>query len=637
MLAARPSPAMKQSQSATATLGWSGERGRRSCGSKSCDTNTAPAGLSLAEDHQPTQSIELPAAVTQEPGESDQARPSAQVPESAPALSPLKDPRLRLCRACNLLLPASYPKARKHYHPDCRPNQSVNATSAQRESDSVALKRKREDTQPDEREDGDQRPLQETDSRKRLCLDCHERLPSSFIKAGKRLHVGCTRPPPAALPPDSSSTRDAAPASSHAFVTPSQHRPRARKPWDQVGHSTKAARKRSVLEFANSIHMPLSELHPAVPAAALMHLAGHTRKKMRTVPGLKISSEYKISRLEEAIAITHGTATAQFKLGTHITDPRKLIRTVNISGRPLVIICDFGGGSTKLGVTYFDTKGTAHFVALVISEAKDNWVGLNSLKTPGVLRFVGESARYSNIWAVLQDLIDTDPRTCLAGDWNSVSAIIGHKGAAANFPCPICTIPKEDLDKMAPYRQQHDKQSIDRPPLLRIDSRNIVPLPLHVYLGIGNRLADIGLTTELGKTAVTALVAGTKTKHTPSKGGLADYHGMNGRELKRFASRATAVLTPADTTPASAASGSPSSGDSDVATMIDWLNRLSGSLLTGGWLNLDQITALRTLFDEINIDWHAVTGDKHFPKLHMRFRSLRSSRITPPSTRSYTR
>jgi hypothetical protein len=51
--------------------------------------------------------------------------------------------------------------------------------------------------------------------------------------------------------------------------------------------------------------------------------------------------------------------------------------------------------------------------------------------------------------------------------------------------------------------------------------------------------------------------------------------------------------------------------------MIDWLNRLSGSLLTGGWLNLDQITALRTLFDEMNNDWHAVTGDKHFPKLHM--------------------
>ena len=51
--------------------------------------------------------------------------------------------------------------------------------------------------------------------------------------------------------------------------------------------------------------------------------------------------------------------------------------------------------------------------------------------------------------------------------------------------------------------------------------------------------------------------------------------------------------------------------------MIDWLNRLSGSLLTGGSLDSGQITALRTLFDEINIDWHAVTGDKHFPKLHM--------------------
>ena len=126
-----------------------------------------------------------------------------------------------------------------------------------------------------------------------------------------------------------------------------------------------------------------------------------------------------------------------------------------------------------------------------------------------------------------------------------------------------------------------------------------------------------GLTTELGKTAVTELVAGTKTEHTPGKGGLADYHGMNGRELRRFVSRATTMLMPADAASAAAASNSPSSGDSDVATMIDWLDRLSGSLLTGGALDSGQITALRALFDEMNTDWHAVTGDHHFPKLHM--------------------
>ena len=44
---------------------------------------------------------------------------------------------------------------------------------------------------------------------------------------------------------------------------------------------------------------------------------------------------------------------------------------------------------------------------------------------------------------------------------------------------------------------------------------------------------------------------------------------------------------------------------------------MKSSILTGGALDSGQITALRTLFDEINIDWHAVTGDKQFPKLHM--------------------
>ena len=224
-------------------------------------------------------------------------------------------------------------------------------------------------------------------SAQRRCEFCNELVPKAAFALGERACRKHRSSSSALHQPDSGNEADANLDSSVPLspVTPSRKRSRSLKPWIKASASTRAARKSSVRAFATSMGCPLEELRPRVSAVSLLHLPGHTRKKMRTVPGLKIASEATISRLEEEIAITHGTATAQFKLGTYITDPRKLIRTLNIGGRPLVIVCDFGGGSTKLGVTYFDTRGIAHFVALVISEAKDNWVGLNSLKTPGVL------------------------------------------------------------------------------------------------------------------------------------------------------------------------------------------------------------------------------------------------------------
>ena len=131
-----------------------------------------------------------------------------------------------------------------------------------------------------------------------------------------------------------------------------QSRPKRRrsKSYYQARRATRAKRKAAVREFAASIGCPISVLTAAISAAALLHLPGFIRAHLRTVRGVRIASEDSISELEIELATSHGTATATFKYGAYVTDPIKLVRILNVTGKPLVIGGDFGGGSTKLGV-----------------------------------------------------------------------------------------------------------------------------------------------------------------------------------------------------------------------------------------------------------------------------------------------
>ena len=61
---------------------------------------------------------------------------------------------------------------------------------------------------------------------------------------------------------------------------------------------------------------------------------------------------------------------------------------------------------------------------------------------------------------------------------------------SATHPCPICIISHKGFTASSWYRTRADKHSIDRShqPLLTIDPERIVPTPLHVFLGISNRI-----------------------------------------------------------------------------------------------------------------------------------------------------
>jgi hypothetical protein len=196
---------------------------------------------------------------------------------------------------------------------------------------------------------------------------------------------------------------------------------------------------------------------------------------------------------------------------------------------------DTGGGYTKLGVTYMTSNNTQTFVCLLVYEGSDSWKELNKLKSLSEIRFSGGSASYPHIFAVLQHLIDTHS-AYLNGDWSFINAVLGLKSPSATQPCPICTVCKNDLLASSTYRSLTSKESLhpSHPPLISIDSKRIVPTPLHLFLGIGNRIISKGFATLWGKEAVKSAVETIKTIHTPGCGGRSDWKDLNGPEIRKW-------------------------------------------------------------------------------------------------------
>src|SRR6185437_4688869 len=110
-----------------------------------------------------------------------------------------------------------------------------------------------------------------------------------------------------------------------------------------------------------------------------------------------------------------------------------------------------------------------------------------------------------------------------------INQILGLMSPSSTHPCPICIINKNNLLATAPYRTINDNHSIhqnhDR--LLSISSDRIVPMPLHVYLGICNRIISDVLKDISG-------ISDIKTIHTTEHGGASDFFDLNGHEIDKY-------------------------------------------------------------------------------------------------------
>jgi hypothetical protein len=312
------------------------------------------------------------------------------------------------------------------------------------------------------------------------------------------------------------------------------------------------------------------------------------------------------------LASTHATATGTFANGAYLTDPLRFVSVLCAQSSLLVVGGDAGGGHTKLGVTY-TAQGVQCFTPFIVYDGKDNYEMLHQLTQPSLTPFIGDSASFPHIFAILQHLIDT--KQALAnGDWPFLSAILGLQGHSSAFPCPICTVFHKGLLLKKPYRKAGDNHSVkqDQPPLLSIPADRIVPTPLHLYLGINNRIIFEVFSELLGEESILQAVGKVRTIHTAGCGGLADVHQMNGPELARWIKQNDwqALVDESSQSLSKAAAAK-------IKKLFGWMEILHKYLLHDRDWEATDLFVFRAFLDDIYKNWRRTSGQEPFPKLHM--------------------
>ena len=319
---------------------------------------------------------------------------------------------------------------------------------------------------------------------------------------------------------------------------------------------------------------------------------------------------------KQQLASSQATATSTFAGGAYITDPLRFVSVLCAQTPFIAVGGDGGGGHTKLGITY-SVESIQHYAALLVYEGSDCWEKLNTLKTSGLTPFTGESVAFLHIFAVLQHLID-DHCAFLNGDWPFINGLLGLMSPSATHPCPICIVTHKNFFGTSRYRTSADEHSINhaQPALLTIPPDRIVPTPLHLFLGISNRIILDVYTELFGEAVVREAVQCIKTVHAAGGGGLSDLHELNGPEISKWIKR-NSVCSTNILTAAAASSQQPAATIATHSVLKRWLQQLHHSLLhSGDWTPKD-IDDWRSSVNDIHQHWQAETKSGAFPKLHM--------------------
>jgi hypothetical protein len=400
---------------------------------------------------------------------------------------------------------------------------------------------------------------------------------------------------------------------------------RSKRPYHTLRPTQRWERRKRARQVLQQLGVPLQALHPpSTPSPAeLIHLPTSVREQIRSVPSLHIPCEQTMIQCKQQLSHSHATETGTFAGGSFITDPLRFVSVLCAQSSFLAVGGDAGGGRCVLGVTYSiptpteakPEKTTQYFACLLVYEGGDSWLELQDCRAEGLTAFVGDSAAFPHIWAVLQHLIDTRS-AFLNGDWCFINAVLGLMAPAATHPCPICIVSHKSFTKTARYRTPADKHSLDRThsPLLTIPPERIVPTPLHLFLGISNRIILDVYKELFGEAVVLEAVERVKTVHTAGCGGLSDLYDLNGPEISKWVKKecSQSILAAAD-----AASSVPAPTRASHSVFSHWLTQLHASLLhSGDWSPAD-IDVWRSVVSDIHQHWCAETSQAAFPKLHM--------------------
>ena len=246
---------------------------------------------------------------------------------------------------------------------------------------------------------------------------------------------------------------------------------------------------------------------------------------------------------------------------------------------------------------------------VAITNQKDNYASLSKLNDESLFQFTGETkkADVKNVWQVFQYCITYPPsrsvKIFLNGDWLFLNAVLGLLSAASSNPCPICVVDKHHLLSPAhprPIISTMLEYSAFHSALLIIYHIQILPTPLHVFLGIGNRIIDKVLPRLVDPVKLAAAKQSVKSVYSYGSGGVTNVHELNGPELAKFVKQEWDFIQ-----------------DEKAAKLLQWMRALHQHLLhKRQWTN-DEITQFRSVVSDIQTQWQTVTGQKPFPKLHM--------------------
>jgi hypothetical protein len=147
--------------------------------------------------------------------------------------------------------------------------------------------------------------------------------------------------------------------------------------------------------------------------------------------------------------------------------------------------------------------------------------------------------------------------------------------------------------------------------LLTIDPERIVPTPLHLFLGISNRIILEAFSELLGKELVEQTLKAITTVHSAGCGGKSDLFDLNGPEIRKWLKRGCSDKLREDKENIS---------DEQKAThsmLSRWLQQLHDFLLHKDEWERDDIEAWRSVVNDIHSHWVQETKQAPFPKLHM--------------------
>jgi hypothetical protein len=395
---------------------------------------------------------------------------------------------------------------------------------------------------------------------------------------------------------------------------------RAKRPYDSLRPTQRRERRRlgrAAVEAAlESVGCPPAalQLQPPTAPAELIHLPTAVRQQIRSIPSLHIPCEQSMIACKQQLASAHATETGTFAGGAFVTDPVRFVSVLCAQSPFIAVGGDAGGGRCAIGVTY-SHQSTQHFAALLVYEGGDSWMELQDCRADGLTRFTGDSAVFPHIWAVLQHFIDSHT-AFLNGDWCFINAVLGLMAPAATHPCPICIVSKNNLLGMSRYRTAADKHSraAGQAPLLTILPERIVPTPLHLFLGISNRIILDAFSELFSKELVEETLKTITTIHSAGCGGKSDLYDLNGPEISKWIKKQCSASMMAN---ASASSPIPAATTASHSILSRWLQQLHHCLLrSDDWTTAD-IDAWRSVVSDIHSNWRVETSINAFPKLHM--------------------